>query len=68
MATQKKISAGKKPSSKLNPLATEEMVRITVDVPKRLHKQFKMMAVDRETDMSVIIRELMEGELKQWKK
>ncbi|MDE2814112.1 MAG: ribbon-helix-helix protein, CopG family [Gemmatimonadota bacterium] len=43
----------------LDALSEEEKVRLNLDIPKSTMRQLKMRAVERETTVSEIIRELV---------
>ena len=50
-------SEGKKEA--LDTVSEEEKVRLNLDIPKSTMRQLKMRAVERETTVSEIIRELV---------
>ena len=52
-----RTSAGKQEA--LDALSEEEKVRLNLDIPKSTMRQLKMSAVERETTVSEIIRELV---------
>ncbi|MDE2808601.1 MAG: ribbon-helix-helix protein, CopG family [Chloroflexota bacterium] len=43
----------------LDALSEEEKVRLNLDIPKSTMRQLKMRAVERETTVSEIVRELV---------
>ena len=52
-----RASEGKKEA--LDALSEEEKVRLNLDIPKNTMRQLKMRAVERETTVSEIVRELV---------
>ena len=52
-----RASEGKKEA--LDTVSEEEKVRLNLDIPKSTMRQLKMRAVERETTVSEIIRELV---------
>lgn len=52
-----RASEGKKEA--LDTVSEEERVRLNLDIPKSTMRQLKMRAVERETTVSGIIRELV---------
>src|SRR3954470_9571657 len=47
--------------------AKETLVRITVDVPKSVHKKLQKLSADRETKIAPLIRGLIDKELRRSK-
>lgn len=53
-----------KPKSKKE-IKKKEIVRLSLDIPKKLHTDFKILAIQKGTNMKELILEFMQSEIRK---